>query len=114
MEPHYQTKKLISAERFGFVSKVQKPGKLCTGAMRGGGQKAANNCSFEETKSHRDAVSTTVLIGGLLSVGTRKRLLEGEGFTSKWALEQTEAFERVRKSAPQSKEGPQAAGVAKV
>ncbi|XGW10387.1 hypothetical protein V3C99_012129 [Haemonchus contortus] len=50
---------------------------------------------------------TMVFIGGLTSVETRKRLLEREILTSKEALEDAEAFERVGKNAPHLKEGLQ-------
>uniref|UniRef100_A0A7I4Y123 CCHC-type domain-containing protein n=1 Tax=Haemonchus contortus TaxID=6289 RepID=A0A7I4Y123_HAECO len=113
MERHYQPKKLILAERFGLMSKVQKPGQALH-EYYAELQKAANSCSFEEIKNYRDAVVTMVFIGGLLSVETRKRLLEKEELTSKEALEQAEAFERVGENAPHLKEGPQAAGVAQV
>ncbi|XGW19810.1 hypothetical protein V3C99_003555 [Haemonchus contortus] len=111
MERHYQPKKLILAERFGLMSKVQKPGQALH-EYYAELQKAANSCNFEEIKNYRDAVVTMVFIGGLLSVETRKRLLEKEELTSKEALEQAEAFERVGENAPHLKEGPQAAGVA--
>ncbi|KAK6049501.1 hypothetical protein COOONC_12994 [Cooperia oncophora] len=77
MERHYQPKKLVLAERFGLMSKVQKPGQALH-EYYAELQKAANTCSFEEIKNHRDAVVTMVFIGGLLSVDTRKRLL-GKG-----------------------------------
>ncbi|XGW34442.1 hypothetical protein V3C99_018378 [Haemonchus contortus] len=111
MERHYQPKKLILAERFGLMSKVQKPGQALH-EYYAELQKAANSCNFEEIKNYRDAVVTMVFIGGLLSVETRKRLLEKEELTSKEALEQAEAFERVGENAPHLKEGPQAAGAA--
>ncbi|KAK6043945.1 hypothetical protein COOONC_18550 [Cooperia oncophora] len=113
MERHYQPKKLVLAERFGLMSKVQKPGQALH-EYYAELQKAANTCSFEEIKNHRDAVVTMVFIGGLLSVDTRKRLLEKEDLTSKEALEQAEAFERVGVNAPHLKEGPQAVGIAEV
>ncbi|VDL70917.1 unnamed protein product [Nippostrongylus brasiliensis] len=55
-----------------------------------------------------------VFIGGLQSVETRKRLLKRGELTSKEALEQAEAYERVGINAPHLKEGPQAVGVAQV
>uniref|UniRef100_A0A7I4XW19 Gag protein n=1 Tax=Haemonchus contortus TaxID=6289 RepID=A0A7I4XW19_HAECO len=105
--------KLILAERFGLISKIQK----LTQALHEYYtelHKAANGCTFEEIKNHRDAVVTMVFIGGLLSAETRKRLLENEDLTLKQALEQAEASEQFGKIAPHLQEGPQAAGVAQV
>ena len=50
MERHYQPKKLVLAERFGLMSKVQKPGQALH-EYYAELQKAANTCSFEETRS---------------------------------------------------------------
>ncbi|VDL65922.1 unnamed protein product, partial [Nippostrongylus brasiliensis] len=113
MEKHYQPRKLVLAERFGLMSLVQKPGQALH-EFYAELQKAANSCSFDTIKNHRDAFVTMVFIGGLASVETRKRLLEKEELTSKEALEQAEAFERVGANAPHLKEGPQKIGVAQV
>uniref|UniRef100_A0A0N4XJ69 Gag protein n=1 Tax=Nippostrongylus brasiliensis TaxID=27835 RepID=A0A0N4XJ69_NIPBR len=113
MEKHYQPKRLVLAERFGLMSKSQKPGQALH-EFYAELQKAANSCQFEKIKDHRDAVVTMVFIGGLASVETRKRLLEKEELTSKEALEQAEAIERVGANAPHLKEGPQEVGVAQV
>nr|CDJ91781.1 hypothetical protein LOC100635881 [Haemonchus contortus] len=106
IEQHYQPKKLVLAERFGLMSKTQKQGQSLH-EYYAELQKAANVCCFEEIKDHRDAIVTMVFIGGLLSIETRKRLLEKEQLSSKEALEQAEAFESVGVNAPHLKEGPQ-------
>ncbi|KIH47194.1 reverse transcriptase [Ancylostoma duodenale] len=111
MEKHFQPKKLILAERFGLMSKSQKPGQSLH-EFYAELQKAANGCQFEQIKNHRDAIVTMVLIGGLQSLETRKRLLEKEDLTSKEALEHLEALKRVGINAPHLKEGPRPLGVA--
>ncbi|KAL6723826.1 hypothetical protein Aduo_018790 [Ancylostoma duodenale] len=113
MEKHFQPKKLILAERFGLMSKSQKPGQSLH-EFYAELQKAANGCQFEQIKNHRDAIVTMVLIGGLQSLETRKRLLEKEDLTSKEALEHLEALKRVGINAPHLKEGPRPLGVAEV
>ncbi|VDL79897.1 unnamed protein product, partial [Nippostrongylus brasiliensis] len=113
MERHFQPRKLVLAERFGLMSKAQKPGQALN-EYYAELQKAANTCGFEAVKNHRDAIVTMVFIGGLQSVETRKRLLKRGELTSKEALEQAEAYERVGINAPHLKEGPQAVGVAQV
>uniref|UniRef100_A0A7I4Z532 Retrotrans_gag domain-containing protein n=1 Tax=Haemonchus contortus TaxID=6289 RepID=A0A7I4Z532_HAECO len=113
MEKHFQPKKLVLAERFGLMSKMQKPGQSLQ-EFYAELQKAANGCRFEDIKNYRDAMVTMVFIGGLQSLETRKRLLEKEDLTSKEALEQAEAWERVGVNAPHLKEGPQPLGIAQV
>lgn len=113
MEKHYQPKRLLLAERFGLMSKVQKSGQALH-EFYAELQRAANGCSFEKIKDHRDAIVTMVFIGGLSSIETRKRLLEREELTSKEALEQAEAYERVGANAPHLKEGPVQLGVSQV
>ncbi|PIO61098.1 hypothetical protein TELCIR_17388 [Teladorsagia circumcincta] len=104
MASHFQPKKLVLAERYGLMSRTQRPGQTlqdyCADL-----QKAAATCEFEKIKDHRDAMVTMVFIGGLASVETRKRLLERENLTSKEALEAAEAFERVGKDAPHLRKG---------
>lgn len=113
MEKHFQPRKLVLAERFGLMSKVQKP---CQSLQEfyADLQKSANSCKFEEIRNHRDAIVTMVFIGGLQSLDIRKRLLEKEELPSKEALEQAETLERVGTNAPHLKEGPQPLGVAQV
>lgn len=113
MEQHFQPKKLLMAERFGLMSKTQKQGQTLQ-EYHAELQKAANTCGFEKVKDHRDTVVAMVFIGGLLSVETRKRLLEKEELSSKEVLEAAEAFERVGKNAPHLKEGMTEVGVAAV
>ncbi|PIO70405.1 zinc knuckle [Teladorsagia circumcincta] len=113
MEKHFQPKKLVLAERFGLMSKVQKPGQSLQ-EYYAELQRAANGCQFEAIRNHRDAMVTMVFIGGLQSLDTRKGLLEKEDLTSKEALEQAEAWERVGVNAPHLNEGPQPLGIAQV
>ncbi|VDO52365.1 unnamed protein product [Haemonchus placei] len=84
-EQHYQPKKLVLAERFGLMSKMQKQ-RLALHEHYVELQKAANTYCFEEIKDHRDAVVTMAFVGGLLPVETRKRLLEKEQLSSREAL----------------------------
>lgn len=95
MEKHFQPRKLLMAERFGLMSRVQKSGQSlqdCNAEL----QKAASGCGFDKVKGHRDTVVAMIFIGGLKSIETRKRLLEKEELTSKEALEVAKAFERVK------------------
>ncbi|KAK6019600.1 hypothetical protein OSTOST_14756 [Ostertagia ostertagi] len=113
MASHFQPKKLVLAERYGLMSRTQRPGQTLQDYYAEL-QKAAATCEFEKIKDHRDAMVTMVFIGGLASVETRKRLLERENLTSKEALEAAEAFERVGKNAPHLKEGLQEVGISLV
>ncbi|XGW25012.1 hypothetical protein V3C99_006445, partial [Haemonchus contortus] len=97
MASHFQPKKLILAERYGLMSRTQRPGQTLQDYYAEL-QKAAAGCEFENIKDYRDAMVTMVFIGGLTSVETRKRLLERENLTSKETLEAAEAFERVGKT----------------
>lgn len=113
MERHFQPRKLVLAERFGLMSKVQKPGQAlneCYAEL----QKAANTCSFETVRNHRDAMVTMVFIGSLHSLEKGKRLLKKEELTTKEALQQDEALELVDVNAPHLKEGPHVVGVGQV
>ncbi|KAK6011873.1 hypothetical protein OSTOST_23028 [Ostertagia ostertagi] len=113
MASHFQPKKLVLAERYGLMSRTQRPGQTLQDYYAEL-QKAAATCEFEKIKDHRDAMVTMVFIGGLASLETRKRLLERENLTSKEALEAAEAFERVGKNAPHLKEGLQEVGISVV
>ncbi|VDO94914.1 unnamed protein product [Heligmosomoides polygyrus] len=103
-EHHFQPRKLVMAERFGLMSKVQKTGQALN-RYYAELQKAPNTCSFATVRNHRDAMVAMVSIGGLQSLEIRKHLLEKEEFTSAEALEQAEEVERVGVYAPHLKEG---------
>lgn len=70
MEKHFQPRKLVLAERFGLMTKTQKPGQALH-EFYAELQKAANGCRFETIKDHRDAMVTMVFIGLLVEVSYR-------------------------------------------